>query len=139
MPAKGTTRVTDTQRLAIAQGKIAGKTAADIAAETGLAPETVGKQSRDPRTQTLIQALKIEHEEPLRRAFERSLATIEAHLDSEDTAVVRDARRDLMRMIEAGDPPLSRLEVANDKTKGDFTLAELLGTLRMIQERKPQA
>src|SRR5215467_12507457 len=138
MPAKGTTRVTGSQRLAIAHGKIAGKTAAEIAADTGLAPVTVDKQSRDPRTQTLIQHLKIEHEEPLRRAFVRSLETIEEHLNSEDAAVVRDARRDLMKIMEAGDPPLSRLEVANDKTttSGDFTLAELLGTLKMITDGK---
>jgi hypothetical protein len=64
------------------------------------------------------------------------LETIEEHLDSEDASVVRDARRDLMKIIESGDPPLSRLEVANDKTKGDFTLAELLGTLRRIQDGK---
>src|SRR5215467_4620108 len=140
MPAKGTTRVTGSQRRAIAHGKIAGKTAADIAAETGLAPVTVDKQSRDPRTQTLIQHLKIEHEEPLRRAFVRSLETIEEHLDSDDASVVRDARRDLMKIMEAGDPPLSRLEVANDKTttSGDFTLAELLSTWRMMTDGNPQ-
>ena len=138
MPAKGTTRVTGSQRLAIAHGKIAGKTAAEIAADTGLAPVTVDKQSRDPRTQTLIQHLKIEHEEPLRRAFARSLETIEEHLNIEDAAVVRDARRDLMKIMEAGDPPLSRLEVAKDKTttSGNFTLAELLGTLKMITDGK---
>jgi hypothetical protein len=67
------------------------------------------------------------------------LETIEEHLNSEDAAVVRDARRDLTKIIEAGDPPLSRLEVANDKTttSGDFTLAELLGTLKMITDSKP--
>ena len=92
------------QRRAIALGKVSGKPAADIAADTGLAPETVYKQSRDPRTQTLIQQLKIELEEPLRRAFVRALETIEEHLNSEDAAVVRDARRDLMKIMEAGDP-----------------------------------
>src|SRR5215471_12198614 len=48
MPAKGTTRVTGSQRLAIAHGKIAGKTAAEIAADTGLAPVTVDKT--EPRS-----------------------------------------------------------------------------------------
>ena len=106
--------------------------------DTGLTPETVYKQSRDPRTQTLIQQLKIEHEEPLRRAFVRSLETIEEHLDSDDPSVVCDARRDLTKIIEAGDPPLSRLEVSSDKTttSGDFTLAELLSTWRMMADGK---
>jgi len=65
----------------------------------------------------------------------RSLETIQEHLNSEDAAVVRDARRDLMKIMEAGDPPLSRLEVSSDKTKGDFTLAEMLHELKLIRER----
>jgi hypothetical protein len=111
---------------------MAGRTAADIAAVTGLAPETVDKQSRDPRTQTLMQYLKEQHEKPRRKAFVKALGTIETHLEHEDPAVVRDARRDLLRIVEAGDPPLARLEVKNSRADGDFTVAELLSTMREV-------
>ena len=50
--------MTDTERIKIAQGKLAGKTARQIAADTGLSESSVERASKDPRTSLLIQRLK---------------------------------------------------------------------------------
>jgi hypothetical protein len=134
MPAKGKGKITPEQRGKIARGKLSGKTSSQIAAETGLADRTVRRQATDPRTLTLIQELKQEQDKPLRRAFARSVETIEEHLEHEDPAVVRDARRDLVRIVEAGDPPLARLELPRDNSRGDFTLVELLAVYKQLSE-----
>jgi hypothetical protein len=66
-------------------------------------------------------------------------ASIESHLDSDDQDLVKDARRDLLRYVTAGDPPQIKMEAPTNAASGDFTLAELLGTLKMITDAKQQA
>jgi hypothetical protein len=48
---------------------------------------------------------------------------------------VRDARKDLLRYITAGDPPQIKLAAQTAAANGDFTLAEMLMELRRIRER----
>ena len=67
MPSIGRSRMTDTERIKIAQGKLAGKTARQIAEDTGLSESSVEKESKDPRTSLLIQRLKERDEEVLAR------------------------------------------------------------------------
>ena len=56
------------------------------------------------------------------------MASIESHLDDDDQDLVRDARKDLLRYVTAGDPPQIKMEAPTKAASGDFTLAELLGT-----------
>jgi hypothetical protein len=133
MPSQGRSRMTDTERRKIAQGKLAGKTARQIAAEVGLSESSVEKASKDPRTSLLIQRLKDRDERVLGRCWKKAVASIESHLDSDDHDLVRDARKDLLRYVTAGDPPQIKMEAPTKAASGDFTLAELLGTLRSIQ------
>ena len=136
MPSIGRSRMTDTERRKIAQGKLAGKTARQIAADTGLSESSVEKASKDPRTSLLIQRLKERDEEVLGRCWKKAVASIESHLDSDDQDLVKDARKDLLRYVTAGDPPQIKMEAPTKAASGDFTLAELLGTLKMITDGK---
>ena len=136
MPSIGRSRMTDTERRKIAQGKLAGKTARQIAADTGLSESSVEKASKDPRTSLLIQRLKERDEEVLARCWKKAVASIESHLDSDDQDLVKDARKDLLRYVTAGDPPQIKMEAPTKAASGDFTLAELLGTLKMITDGK---
>ena len=136
MPSIGRSRMTDTERIKIAQGKLAGKTARQIAADTGLSESSVERASKDPRTSLLIQRLKERDEAVLARCWNKAVASIESHLDSDDQDLVKDARKDLLRYVTAGDPPQIKMEARTKAASGDFTLAELLGTLKMITDGK---
>jgi hypothetical protein len=127
--------MTNTERIKIAQGKLAGKTARQIAAEVGLSESSVEKASKDPRTSLLIQRLKEHDEEVLARCWKKAVASIESHLDDDDQDLVRDARKDLLRYVTAGDPPQIKLAPSTDAASGDFTLAEMLYELKLIRER----
>ena len=128
--------MTDTERRKIAQGKLAGKTARQIAEEVGLSESSVEKASKDPRTSLLIQRLKERDEEVLGRCWKKAVASIESHLDSDDQDLVKDARKDLLRYVTAGDPPQIKMEAPTNAASGDFTLAELLGAWKQITDAK---
>lgn len=106
-----------------------GATAAQIAPEVGLSESAVAKQARDPRTVTLIQRLKSQHEPQLCRTFAKSLNGIEKDVSNIDPDVRRHARSQLLKVITAGEPPLARIE-AGGNTGGDFTLEELIVSYR---------
>ena len=67
------------------------------------------------------------------------MASIESHLDSDDQDLVKDARKDLLRYVTAGDPPQIRMESPTNAASGDFTLAEMLYELKLIRKRNSQA
>src|ERR1700679_1274790 len=129
MPAKGKSRVSDAQRAKIAAGRVAGKPARQIAEEVGLGKSTVDHAVSDPRTSTLTLRLKHKDEPRLEQAWDLTVASILRDLKSKSPARVLNARRDLMRLLTLGDPPLLRV-TPNDSSGGDFTLEELLVTLR---------
>jgi len=131
--------MTDTERIKIAQGKLAGKTARQIAADTGLSESSVERASKDPRTSLLIQRLKERDEAVVARCWNKAVASIESHLDSDDQDLVKDARKDLLRYVTAGDPPQIKMEAPTKAASGDFTLAELLSTWKQITDAKQQA
>ena len=125
MPAKNKTRVTDDQRKLIATKRLIGKTARQIAAETGLAVKTVEKQVADPRTATFILRQRQRSERHLEQAWRLGLASILVHLRSGIPELVIQARRDMLRFAVAGDPPLLRVAPSSNEN-GDFTLEQLL-------------
>ena len=131
MPAKGKSRVTDAQRRKIAEGKLAGKRHADIAAETGLALQTIHNQSNDPRTATLAMELKQEHAPALRRTYGKVVERIERDVEAKDHVVSATARNQFTRLLVLGDPPLLRIAPTDDN-KGDCTLEELLISYRKV-------
>src|SRR6516225_4959282 len=125
--------MTDTERRKIAEGKLAGKTARQIAAEVGLSESSVEKASKDPRTSLLIQIPNERDTTVLARCWKKAVASIESHLDSDDQDLVKDARKDLLRYVTAGDPPQIKLAAPNAAANGDFTLAEMLHELKLIR------
>lgn len=125
MPAKGKTKVNETQRSAIAAGRLTGKTAKEIARSTGLGVRTVEREVTDPRTQTYILRWKDQHAPQMQRMFGLMLDTMERDLKSKDVAVCAAARAQFLRLLPLGDPPLLRVAPA-DNSAGDFTLEELL-------------
>lgn len=127
MPSKGKSPVTPGQRGRIAAGRLAGKTSATIAEETGLSESTVRKQGIDPRTSVLILRLKARDEERLERGWNLAIQTILKDLGSKHPTIVREARRDFLRYLTAGDPSLAVARITpNEPGRGDFTLEELL-------------
>jgi len=71
----------------------------------------------------------------LGRCWKKAVASIESHLDSDDQDLVKDARKDLLRYVTAGDPPQIKMEAPTKAASGDFTLAEMLYELKLIRER----
>lgn len=129
---KGTSKVSDKQRAQIAAGKVAGKTHRAIAAETGLAKSTVDHHvSGDMRLATLTMRLKRKHEAKLEQGYGLMVASILRDLKGKTADLQIDARRDLMRLLVLGDPPLLRA-AATDNSGGDFTLEELLRSYRRV-------
>jgi hypothetical protein len=125
MPAKGKSRISDAQRAKIAAGKVAGKPSRQIADEVGLAKSTVDHAVSDPRTSTLALRFKHKDEARLEEAWDLTVASILRDLKSKSLARILNARRDLMRLLPLGDPPL--LKVApSDGQGGTCTLEELL-------------
>jgi hypothetical protein len=131
VPAKGKSRITETQRRRIAAGKLASKTDKRIAHEEGLARQTVNRVANDARTTTLVLRLKERHEPELEKMYAKSLRGINKRLDSKDDLIAQRAQGQLLRFIEAGDPPLYRI-ADQGSTDGDFTLEELLMTMRSV-------
>ena len=129
MPAKGKSKVSDEQRQQIAASKLVGKTAKDIAAETGLAVKTVEKQANDPRTATFILRQRQRSEKHLEEAWTLGLASILVHLKSGVPELEIQARRDMLKFATAGDPPLLRVPPENPD-EGSFTLEQLLEAYR---------
>lgn len=61
MPAIGKSRVTATQKAAVAAGKVAGKRNSDIAKETGLAASTVSQTANKPEVKGIIDRIFAEN------------------------------------------------------------------------------
>jgi hypothetical protein len=131
VPAKGKSKITEQQRHKIAAGRAAGKTRKAIAAETGLAPGTVGNQASDPRVVTLTLKLKQREEPRITRIYGHTLRTLERDVKSKDNAICAMARGQFLRLLPMGDPPLLRMASA-DTSGGDFTLEELLISYRKV-------
>ena len=89
--------MSDQRRSKVAAGRVAGKTAREIAQETGLAAKTVERQANDPRTVTLIQRLKQRDGSQLERMWKSALDTMERDMKSKDNAVCAAARAQFLR------------------------------------------
>ena len=92
----------------IAAGRVSGKTSAVIASESGLSESTVRKQAVHPRTQTLIQELKLLHRPQLERTFQKALDKTEELIGNEDPIVALRASKLAVDMVTASDPPLAQ-------------------------------
>lgn len=135
MPAKGKSKVSDRQRQVIAAAKVAGKTNKQIAATVDLHPKTVAAASRDVRTTTLIGRLKEKHETALDKIFADTIIRLASDVKSKDFAIRHQSRNFALKAITAGDPPLHRVGDAGGSSDGDFTLEELLITMRTVTKR----
>jgi hypothetical protein len=135
VPAKGKSRVTAAQRKRIAAGKLVGRTNKQLAGELDLHPDTVGRAATDYRTTTLILSFKARQQRQLDKALDLALQSLLRDLKSNDNDLVVSARRDLLRYVTAGDPPLYRVGDVGS-TDGDFTLEELLQTMRRFTTEK---
>ena len=132
---RGKANVNDRQRAQIAAGKVAGKTHKAIAAETGLAVSTVNHHvSNDARVATLTLRLKHKYEADLEQGYGLAVKSILRHLKGSSPELQIDGRRDLMRLLVLGDPPLLRMAPV-DNSGGTFTLEELLSSYRTVQLR----
>jgi hypothetical protein len=132
---RGKANVNDRQRAQIAAGKVAGKTHQAIAAATGLAVSTVNHHvSSDAQIATLTLRLKHKYESDLERGYGLAVKSILRHLKGSNAELQIDGRRDLMRLLVLGDPPLLRM-APTDNSAGMFTLEELLSSYRSAQLR----
>lgn len=132
MPGKGKTKISPRQRNAIAQGKLIGKKSKQIAAETGLHPGTVRNQAHDPRTVTQILTLKQQSQIEFAAMWQKMVSGVAKDMiDKKDFGVRHASRNMFLRMLTAGDPPLHRVGDMGS-TAGDFTLEEMLVTLRRV-------
>lgn len=130
MPAKGTSRVTDAQRRTLAAGRLAGKTAKQLATATGMAKKTVERQLKDPRTVAYAQGYKARDEADLAEMWKLMLKRLKKDIDSADADVRSRARMAFMKLLVLGEAPLERITPPGPQG-GDFTLEELLTVHRM--------
>lgn len=126
--------MTAAQRRRIAAGKLAGKTNRQLGAELDLHPETIGRQSHDVRTTTAILRLKERSDADFARMWLAMMGRLENDLKSKDFSERHAARTFLLRALTAGDPPLHRVGDVGS-SDGDFTLEELLYTMRTVTRR----
>lgn len=134
MPAKGKSRTSDRQRKAIAAAKVAGKTNKQIAEVVGLHEKTVAAVSRDVRTTTLILRLKEKNDQDFGKLWQDMMKGLGKDVRSKDFTVRHQSRNFLLKAITAGDPPLHRVGDVGS-SEGDFTLEELLFTMRTVTRK----
>lgn len=135
MPAKGKSRISDRQRQLIAAGKVAGKTNKQIAAATDLNEDTVRKAGGDIRTTTLIGRLKERNDQAFGKLWQDMMKKLGADVRSKEYPIRHGARQFLLRAITAGDPPLHRVGDQGGSSDGDFTLEEMLLSMRKITKK----
>ena len=135
MPAKGKTKVTSRQRKKIAAGRLVGKTDKAIAAEVGLHPVTVNRVAHDARTTTLILRLKEKDDQDFATLWASMITGLKDDIASKDFSERHASRNFLLKAITAGDPPLHRVGDVGS-SEGDFTLEELLLTMRRVTKKK---
>lgn len=134
MPAKGKSKVSDRKRKAIAAAKVLGKTNKQIAAAVDLHPKTVAAVARDVRTTTLILRLKEENDQAFGKLWQDMMQRLGTDIRSKDFSERHGARNFLLKAITAGDPPLHRVGDVGS-SDGDFTLEELLLTMRRVTKK----
>lgn len=129
MPRKGTKRVTDAQRRVMAAGRVAGKTVKALAQATGLAPKTVEKQLKDPRTVTYAQEYKARDEKALSEIWALMIKRLRRDIDAADPDIRRHARGQFMKLLVLGEN--TNGDQPGNRPPGDMTLEELLTAYRM--------
>lgn len=135
VPAKGKTKVTDAQRKKIAAGKLARKTDKQIAADVDLHPVTVNRIAHDARTTTLILRLKESSDKEIAGIWQDMILglglNMKKHTDPREFNATASV---FLRAVTAGDPPLHRVGDVGS-SDGDYTLQELLVTMRQVTKR----
>ncbi len=129
MSKKGRSKVSTEQRKAIASGKLARKTHREIGVELGLAQTTVDHQARDPRTVTMVLNMRQQSWADFAEMWRDAMKGLKGAIKSKNRVEARNGRDQLLRYMTVGDPPLYRVG-DEGTTGGDFTLEELLITLR---------
>ena len=139
IPARGKSKISPKQRARIAAGRIAGKPAAKIAAEAGLSESAVKKNVNDYRTVTIIQGWKNRQRRQIDQALDLTLRSLLRDLRSRDNDLVRDARRDVMRISTLGDPRLYPVGDAGGDAGDGVTYEELISEIRRMRLRATEA
>ncbi len=139
MPAKGKSKVSPKQRAKIAAGRLVGKTSRKIAAEVGLSESTVKKNVNDHRTVTIIQGWKNRQRRQIDQALDLTLKSLLRDLKSRDNDLVRDARRDAMRIATLGDPRLYPIADQGGNAGDGVTYEELISKIRRMRLRATEA
>lgn len=135
MPAKGKSKITPAQRAKIAAGKLAKKTDKQIGAELDLHPVTVNRAAHDIRTTTMILQLKEKHDQEFAAIFVDMMKGLAKNMKKhEDPREFNATASVFLRAVTAGDPPLHRVGDVGS-ADGDFTLQELLVTMRTVTRR----
>lgn len=107
MPWNGKPKITEAQRVAVAQGRIAGKTAAEISAEVGLTPGTVAHVVVGPEVKGIIARAMVAQEPKLFRLMAKLVDSLEAEIDPEGKNSYEQrerARAQAMTMLQLGQP-----------------------------------
>lgn len=108
MPARGKSRVTAAQRAAVAVGKAAGKTRAEIAEDTGLAPSTISAVAAKPETKGIIDRLFAEQHELMAGLMVGIVESLKADIapGSKLSPEQRHtARQQAVSVLQLGQPP----------------------------------
>ena len=137
MPFKGTRKVTPQQKSVMAVGKLAGKTSREVAVEVDLHPDVVRRHWGGHESFNL--QLKREYAPSIRKLYEKMLRQTDRGLDDKNPRVRLLACRQVIQLVNAGDPPLERLAPAGLQS-GDgivhVTLEELLISYRQATMRE---
>jgi len=133
MPAKGTTRVSQRQKAAIARGKLAEKTNAEIARDTGLKRSTVEHIACGPEVKGILNRIMVAGEVKLFSFFGTLVDSIEAEFSptSKNTFDQRErARTQAINLLQLGQPKVS--EVPATALGGGVFLGDMLTQYRSL-------
>ena len=137
MPAIGKSRVTATQKAAVAAGKVAGKRNSDIAKETGLAPSTVSQTANKPEVKGLIERIVSDNPRLMAGLMEGVVESLLADIapGSKLTAEQRyTARTQAVSVLQLGQPPTPAAATAPGPGTpgGGVFLGDMLAVYRSV-------
>lgn len=132
---KGRKQITEGERRKIARARAAGKSRREIAKELGRPPDTIKHQLANPRTVTLVLAMKERLQPLIEKGFEIAVKNLVKRCADRNKEVQHQAAGMMLKYVTAGDPPLYR--VGDQGTQeGDFTLDEMMVYLRRVSQSK---
>jgi hypothetical protein len=135
MPAKGKSRITKAQKLAVAAGRAAGKTIPEIAADVGIAPSTAAHVATSREVRGIIDRIFADETAMFVRLMASTVASVEADmagakLSPEQRSAAREQALRILQLGQPAQPQPAAGGVGGFASGGGFLLGDVLAVYR---------